>query len=115
MIPVLHRVRGTDKLMCECGELRADHAEYTVDVVVTADHIAQGKPKRSFECPIALALCDMGYEEPCVGASGAIIGDHTKGTEFELRLSPEAGEFVSKFDARLPVDPGVFTFWKAQK
>lgn len=73
---------------------------------VTAKHIAEGDPESATECPVALAIADQ-----VEGSYPYVLAD-----EIAVRVSdrvvftspPEVEQFISDFDAGLPVEPFSF-------
>jgi len=76
-------------------------------VQVTAEHIKRGKRGFYHECPVSLAVHDLGYEYVmttwclCRVNKKMMIGAET----VEYSLPPEARDFVGKFDAGDNVKP----------
>jgi hypothetical protein len=73
-------------------------------VVVTRQHILDGKKVRTRACPVALALRDSGWKEPVVGVS--ICWEDGVGKPFVLPLKVQS--FTNRFDNGLPVEPFEF-------
>ena len=74
-------------------------------VTVTEKHIKEGKPYDKCECPVSLALKDLGYT-PVVDVKAAYI---KKGEdEFVAPLRAEARDFVARFDRGQEVFPFSF-------
>lgn len=77
-----------------------------ITVRVTALDIKYGQRGKAFRCPIALALKDMGYNNPAVGTDVIIPDIDTFG------LPKNAQDFIKNFDKGLPVKPFTFTATK---
>lgn len=81
-----------------------------VKVDVTAEDIEAGKGHagRACKCPVALAMARATKNKVYVSQTrwATILFDDKSWQEFETPT--EAAEFISKFDANLPVEP--FTF-----
>lgn len=75
-------------------------------VHVTEKHIKDGKPRRSKECPLAMAIKEAGnYSLVTVGVTAVVVNrDVTK----RLELPESAAMFRHDFDMNLPVQPFSF-------
>ena len=77
-------------------------------VSVTAEHIAAGTPRSCGECPIALALLAAFPDAIRVDVDTESARLYAPEGRYRAAMPPEAGEFISRFDDELPVEP--FTF-----
>ena len=75
-------------------------------VIVTQEHIDKGTPESACNCPIALALKDMGAKDVCVN-QGYI--EFQLGDEYWWAEPPTvADEFIEAFDDQEQVNPFEF-------
>ncbi len=87
----------------------------TVQIEVTADDIANGKPYECVRCPIALAMKRAGIDQVavgdrffCFGPGGPEDPNSLDDAREHHVLPPEAGRFVDRFDSLQPVEPFSF-------
>ena len=75
-------------------------------IKVTQRNLDDGLVGDSSECPIALAMCDVGFHRPSVGLVSAswLDGDET----IVANLPEEAQVFISMYDDEAPVEPFEF-------
>lgn len=68
-------------------------------IQVTQEHIDKGEQCESGYCPIALAMKDAGFQNPCVSANQ--VDWHSPENEWEVRwayLPHEVQVFILNFD-----------------
>ena len=81
----------------------------TVEITVTAAHIARGKRCTSTACPVALAIKET-LHPLSVNVQSEVINFGVPGGKFSpVRPPAEAAYFVDEFDDGIPVKPFTFT------
>jgi hypothetical protein len=75
---------------------------------VTQDHINQGSRKMAKACPVALALCQAGLENPVVGTTGATYEHPDDGSRVISDLPAWVGYRVRRFDEGEGMEPFSF-------
>lgn len=76
---------------------------------VTAEHIAQGVPCESYNCPIALAICEQwqpGASQASVWADAIV--SLPSGDSWTAKLPDAAFRWLTEFDEEVPVEPFEF-------
>ena len=68
----------------------------TIMVAVTQEYIDRGKVGITTDCPIALAITDMGYQEVIV--DGLEVTWNAEGMEYGHILPDAAQDFIAAFD-----------------
>jgi hypothetical protein len=85
----------------------------TVEISVTADHIARGEQRNCERCPIALALLEAVPYAPLIEVNAGHADIHHLGAEHEgmpCMLPDEALDFIQGFDEGADwVGPFTFT------
>lgn len=71
-------------------------------ISVTEDHIKRGIAQNCHLCPVALALCDAGFDDVAVGPKVIRIGKEIVPTPIEVRI------FVMNFDTHQNTIPMEF-------
>jgi hypothetical protein len=69
-----------------------------IQVKVTDKHIKRGIPQCIDQCPIALALTDLGYDVISVGLDTTLFYDKNRVNVFSFFLPPIATDFIKRFD-----------------
>ncbi len=75
-------------------------------IKVTAEHIARGEPERIRECPVALALRDLGINDPCVEYGYVRFGEF--GKRHSAHISDAVVRRIKRFDNGKPIQPFSF-------
>lgn len=88
----------------------------TLIVNVTTEHIERAEgmrnKRRSAFCPLALAATEA-VGMPMWATGNGCLGRQNK--DIEYRGTPEAGEFVFRFDSWQPVFPARFQFRRVEE
>lgn len=78
----------------------------TLTINVTQEHIDKGVPGSTCYCPIALALKEYPeVTDVAVAEISICVNINSKPYKFVNRGPNSLYAFISRFDARLPVDP----------
>lgn len=81
----------------------------TVEITVTAEHIAAGKQCDCVKCPVALAIKDA-LHPLSIDVQSDLINFGLPGGRYSPVHPPEeVSYFVDEFDDGLPVEPFTFT------
>lgn len=77
-------------------------------VKVTQDNIDRGARGDATECPVALALQDLGLQTPWAGSTslGFVVGNDVS---WSSALPEVARHFINEFDRAQPVEPFEFS------
>ena len=73
-----------------------------ITVTVTSEHIATGKPRTPWSCPIALAIAALGIPSPSIGETCWRPDAHNTNLLDEIPLPKSAQRFITRFDAEDP-------------
>jgi hypothetical protein len=79
-------------------------------VRATEQHIRDGGRGYSSGCPLALAIRARGFDHALVAREIAYWCRWSGNTAVFARPLPETAEFIRRFDAGLPVEPGEYGF-----
>jgi hypothetical protein len=78
-------------------------------VTVTPEHIRDGVRECVSRCPLVLAIRARGFDCAAV-ARGLSYWSRCGNATVFARPLPETAEFIRRFDAGLPVEPGEYGF-----
>ena len=79
-------------------------------VQVTKDHIKRGHRKTSGNCPVALAIRELGYEYVVVGSMTCTYAKAYHLPSQGGDLPSEVTRFIERFDNGVSVEPITFVF-----
>lgn len=77
-----------------------------LNVNVTQKHIRRGRARSSMECPLALALLDMGFEDAAVAGSYIMLRGYNQ--YWNGSHSCDTTGFLARVDSGLKVLPETF-------